>query len=81
MRFLIQKKAERKRVIVLIDEAQNLTQDRAGAAAPAVEPRDQPGKAAPDHPGRPARAGGDARLPRPAADRAAHLAPLPDHAR
>ena len=75
--FLLRTHAVRQNNVLIIDEAQNLSVRRAGAAAPADQPRDQRAQAAADHPDRPAGAARDAGTARHGAARAARDRPLP----
>ena len=62
-RHLLDTHARGRRVVLIVDEAQNLSTRDARAGAPAHQPRDRDHEAAADHPDRPAGAARPARPP------------------
>ena len=70
--YLLDAYAQGLRVVLIIDEAQNLSRRGARAGAPADQPRDADAEAAADHAARPAGAARRCSRARPAPARAAH---------
>ncbi len=75
--FLIEQYANGRKVLLIIDEAQNLTQQGAGGSAPALRRRNDQGEGAAHHPGGPARAACKARFGRTRPVAPARAAALP----
>ena len=75
--FLIEQYAAGRKVLLIVDEAQNLSQARARGNAHAVGRRDHQGEGAAHHPGRPAGAQRQARLAGAGAAHAARAPALP----
>ena len=76
-RYLLKAHAQGKRVVLIVDEAQNLHAGTARAGPAADQSRDRNAEAAADHPDRPARTARGAGAQRPAPARAAHHRPIP----